>query len=229
MTAPRTARPYAPRWYEPRHGVRAALKCWAVAAMTVAAVAACHSRASGETADASASPALSVPGLDVACHAVPTITGLRSAGHCLAGGRFTLGGAHYPYSVDGLRDLGHILAPAYARDAHERAPVMGEAVEWRNTRGVGTGHAAEVWWATGTSGAGGELSRVPPGGSDWYPVLTFCHDGGRRVIKGDSGTGIVATSDGALLAVVTRASLGPGADAQGPCAGNQWVIGVPVP
>lgn len=224
----RDDRPW-PAWALPRHGVRASLRCWAVAALTVAAVAACHSRASGSTAETTASVALAVPGLDPSCHAVPTLTGLRSAGHCLAGGRFTLDGVAYPYSVDAVRDLGHILAPAYARDAHERAPVMLEPVEWRNTRGVGAGHVAETWWARGTSGAGGDLSRIPPGGSDWYPVLAFCHDGGRRVIKGDSGTGIVATSDGALLAVVIRASLRSGADAQGPCAGNQWVIGVPVP
>lgn len=221
----------APAWMLPRYGVRAALRAWALAIVLGCALYACATHAHGQAPAAPASIAMYNADGTIACHMTPTASGLRTAGHCLWGrdGAVNIHGTRYRASIDDVRDLGHVLAPAYASDAHERTPNSGEAVEWRNTRGVGGGTVQAVWWARGRGIQGGDVNSTPGPGVDWYPVLVMCRDHGRRVIHGDSGSGAYAAADGALVAIVIRASLDDWTDHAGPCDGAQWVIGVMVP
>lgn len=222
MTAPRTAREYRPAAWEPRHGVRRTLICWALAwAIALALLAWWHSVATG----AGASGALYGWGGRVHCHYTPMADGAYSAGHC-ASEPMTIDGQRPAFNLDPTRDLLH-LAAAADPSVFTRTPIAGEGVDWRNTRGDGGGSIRAVWYAEGQGSDGGMVNDVPAG-PGWYPVLILCHEHGRRIIPGDSGTGVTA-KDGALVGIVTRASLGAGTDPLGPCGGAQWIVAVMVP
>lgn len=219
---------YVAPWYAPRHGVRAALRAWATAAVLVGIAWALARAAAGQDADPFSTAVRDAEG-GIRCHLTPMDNGVWTAGHCLnsKGPEGPIGG-DWPYSIDPVRDLGHIAIPSMARSQTTRAAVIGERVEWRNARGTGAGFVAATWWSRGQTSADADIETLPQAGPGWYTVAIVCHDGGRRVIKGDSGSGVWA-DDGALLGIVARAAMTKRAAAWGPCGGRQWFAAVPVP
>jgi len=131
------------------------------------------------------------------CHAARTVNGWYTARHCLRypGGLVTFAGSRQipPCSVDPVRDLGHCAgAPA---PITLRAPVQGET-------------------ATGIMGTRKPITytyqRLVPG-EVWDAMRTkadyelWCWTGGRQPLAGDSGGGLYADSDDALVGVLTNA------------------------
>lgn len=129
----------------------------------------------------------------------PMADGCYTAGHALRRrGAYLFGGLALPYSIDlAGRDLGH-AAGFSAGSTALRAAQVGEALEWSN------GRAAGLWRVL--SASRGEVVVCAVEGS---------------VIYGDSGTGGYATSDGALVGILTNADLSQGRTRSPGCNGQQ--------
>lgn len=148
------------------------------------------------------------------CHGAPMPDGFYSARHCLEGrpfARYTTDGTEpLNWSVDPTRDLAHFVGLRLP-GAVMRASVPGEYANWANDKTSGRLRRVE--------------SRRYFEGSPWCVV-----DG--RIIRGDSGSGIWAESDGALVGVLIEASQLDGAlyAAQTPeCGWRQTAVTVEVP
>lgn len=181
MTAPRTAREYRPAGWEPRHGVRRALVCWALAwAIALAALALWHSQASGEAMPFPPSVPLRTPAGETVCRATPMGLGHYSAAHC--GQRFgtlIVAKTHRaPWSMDASsRDLAHYATGSVT--VTMRAAAYGERLRWSNDRNAGTVYVVRVG-----------------------PVIEFALGEGGRFTWGDSGSGLWG-DDGALVGILT--------------------------
>lgn len=118
------------------------------------------------------------------CHATPMTDGLYSAGHCRSSS-LSLGitAPALPFSVDKSRDLLHLAAPG-APGVQMRLAETNELGGWENSRGEGSARF---------TGQRDEYGAV------W--CVAFGH-----LWRGDSGTGLWANRDGALVGVFARAS-----------------------
>lgn len=147
------------------------------------------------------------------CHAAPAPDGWYTAAHCtwgLRGRRLALVGVGVPpWSVDPARDLAHFEGAA--RSIPLRVPALYDYAVWQSSQGGGTMQYA---------GSLDQLIVDYPGQE--YQV--WCRVDGAAIRHGDSGTGLFAATDGALMGVVTNRS-----DAPVPwCWGaSAYAVGVP--
>lgn len=221
MTAPRQSDPPDTRaWMLPRYGLRAAITCWAVAALLATGFYACAKHASGqEPAFPASVPLRTAAGVTV-CRVTPMAGGAYSAGHCVrALGRLYPDGLYAPWSVDPTRDLAHFAA-LYAPAVVMRAVVDGEVLYWRNDRASGAVTAMGTGWQVqDSSGWYDYVQGAQPRGE---AVVLGLWRGGARFAAGDSGSGLWG-ADGALVGILVTACTTIG------CVGPQTSAYVAVP
>lgn len=197
-------------------------------AFTLAAIVATATRAGGQAPTYPPYPP-SVPlydGRGLWCHATPMRDGAWSGGHCLFRGVRLADGSTPRWSRDRVRDLGHISALANESLVY-RTPNTGESVSWTNERMAGGGYIAFVG-AAWIDKVGNRIEISDRIGAPGWPAVLACHSTGDRIARGDSGTGIVATIDSALVGIVVAATVKEGGE-RGRCAPAAAVIGVIVP
>lgn len=149
-------------------------------------------------------------GHDWLCHLAPYSGGAYLAAHCLGAGyrlRLLDGGPWLRWSVDKERDLAH--TPDVGGSAGLRAPAAGELASWHSIQGRGRmSYAYDLANLTDRPG---------------QPYQLWCVVDGDPIIEGDSGSGLYAESDGALVGVVTNTG-----ETVGACRGHlALAVGVP--